>query len=67
MPFPKPLDCSDAGRREVLLALLHRELVEEDEDTVLAHLRACPHCLSEMAVVLSETDLEEIARWRDRQ
>jgi len=55
MDFPKPLECSEAGRRDVLLALLQHKLDEEEEDRLLRHLRRCPHCLSIMATILSES------------
>lgn len=54
MDFPKPLDCSEAGRREILLALLQHKLDEDEEDRLLRHLKRCPHCLSVMATILSE-------------
>jgi len=69
MDFPKPLECSEAGRREVLLALLQHKLDEEEEDRLLRHLRHCPHCLSIMATILNESrtgilggDFSEIGR-----
>ena len=55
MKLPKPLECSEAGRRDVLLALLQHKLDEKEEDRLLRHLRRCPHCLSVMAAILSET------------
>ena len=58
MVLPKPLKCSEAGRRDVLLALLQHDLTDEDEDRLLEHLRKCPHCLSSMATVLGEVRLD---------
>jgi hypothetical protein len=54
MDSPKPLECSEAGRRDILLALLQHRLNEEEEDRILKHLRRCPYCLSVMATILSE-------------
>ena len=59
MQLPTPLTCSDAGRPDVLLALLRHELTEEDEDLLLRHLRMCPSCLSAMAMLLSRARLDE--------
>ncbi len=57
MDLPKPLTCSEVGRRSVLKKLLSHEMEGDLEDRVLAHLRKCPSCLSLMAEVLGETVL----------
>lgn len=54
MKLPRPITCSEVGRREVLRALISHELSEEDENLVLEHLKNCPRCLSEMAVVIGQ-------------
>ena len=54
MKLPRPLTCSEVGRREVLRALLSHELAEDDENLVLEHLRNCPRCLSDMATVIGQ-------------
>jgi len=58
MDLPRPLECSEACRRDTLLALLRHKLSEEDENRVLRHLRRCPHCLSVLATILSEARME---------
>jgi hypothetical protein len=55
MKLPRPITCSEVGRREVLKALISHELNEEDENRLLEHLRDCPNCLSEMAAVIGES------------
>ena len=55
MKLPRQVTCSEVGRREVLKALIMHELSEDDENRVLDHLRNCPKCLSEMAVIICQT------------
>ena len=55
MNLPKPLECSEVGRVEVLEKLINHELDPEFEDRILGHLRNCPGCLSVLASVLYET------------
>ena len=67
MKLPKPLTCSEVGRDDILSALINRKLAPETEDSVLAHLRRCPHCLSVMASVLDDAELQGKERLKGDQ
>jgi len=60
MKLPKPLKCSEVSNSKLLLSLLRRELDEEYEDRLLAHLRSCPRCLSRLAILISENNYAEL-------
>ncbi len=55
MISPKPLKCSEVGRRDVLKDLILHKLPRSRENLILEHLKSCPECLSLMAIVLSES------------
>ncbi len=61
MSLPKPLKCSDVGHRDVLMSLIRHELSSEREDQILSHLRSCPHCLSKLAELISDTGIPGLA------
>ena len=59
MDLPKPLNCSEVGDRKVLEALINRKLAVDEEDRLLKHLRTCPECLSELAMLFAAESVSE--------
>ena len=56
MDHNKPRKCSEVGDRKVLEALINRKLAADEEDRLLKHLKTCPECLSELAMLVASGD-----------
>jgi len=56
MDIPKPHKCSEVVDRVVLEALINRKLAADEEDRLLKHLKTCPECLSELAILFAAGD-----------
>jgi HD-GYP domain-containing protein (c-di-GMP phosphodiesterase class II) len=48
--------CDKVDSEGLLIRLLDKELKEDEEEEILAHLRSCPDCLGKMAQVLITND-----------
>ena len=59
MDHAKPLKCPEVVDREVLEALINRKLAADEEDRLLKHLKTCPECLSELAMLFAAGSLQE--------
>ncbi|HEX9746020.1 MAG TPA: zf-HC2 domain-containing protein [bacterium] len=54
MKSPEIEKCTKIGSNKKLSALLMHQLNQVEEDEVLNHLRTCPKCLSNIALILQK-------------